>query len=73
MIRCINSTKLADNTARHKFWLNIHRIEDTIRYNRMRWLGNIQRMDEDLWSRKNIDLKRLWKLPTVPSKEKMVK
>ena len=35
--------------------LGLHSIDDTLRYNRLRWYGHLKRMDNDRWSNKIMD------------------
>ena len=35
--------------------LGLHSIDDTLRYNRLRWYGHHKRMDNDRWSKKIMD------------------
>ena len=35
--------------------MSISSIEDVVRYNRLRWFGHLQRMDEEKWPKKIIN------------------
>ena len=54
MIRWICSAKLADKIPmlNLRTRLGLHSIDDTLRYNRLRWYGHLKRMKIDNWSNK---------------------
>ena len=50
MVRCKKKKKKPSSDLRTR--MDISSIEDVIRYNRLRWFGHLQRMDEEKWPRK---------------------
>ena len=54
MVRWICSAKLCEKipTSDLRTRMGISSIEDAIRYNRLRWFGHLQGMDEEKWPRK---------------------
>ena len=54
MVRWICSAKLFEKIPMSdlRICMGISSIEDAIRYNRLRWFGHLQRMDEEKWLRK---------------------
>ncbi|KAI8498339.1 hypothetical protein Bbelb_242830 [Branchiostoma belcheri] len=58
MVRWICSRRLADcqSTEQLRRRLGVHNIQDTVRYNRLRWYGHLQRMDRDRWPKRILTL-----------------
>ena len=54
MIRWICSSKIADRDPLHELRsrLGLASIEEVLRWNRLRWFGHLQRMDDNSWPRK---------------------
>ena len=50
--------------------MGISNVEDTIRYNRLRWFGHLQRMDEEKWSRKILNFEINGSYPRGRSKKR---
>ena len=59
MVRWICSVKLCEKISMSdlKTRMGISSIEDVIRYNRLRWFGHLQCLDEEKWPRKVLNFK----------------
>ena len=57
MVRWICSVKLSDRKSMKELrnMVGISEVEDVVRYNRLRWFGHTQRMEEENWPRKIIE------------------
>ena len=56
MVRWICSAKLFEKIPMSdlRICMGISSIEDAIRYNRLRWFGHLQRMDEEKWPSRHV-------------------
>ncbi|KAI8494178.1 Transcriptional adapter 1 [Branchiostoma belcheri] len=51
-----NHQENCQSTEQLRRRLRVHNIKDTVRYNRLRWYGHLQRMDRDRWPKRILTL-----------------